>query len=139
MYVERRIKLLLIDKQSNIPIYEQIIKQYKSLIVQNILKADDKLPSVRKLSVELSINPNTLQKAYSELESKGICYSISGRGRFVSSDGRDIIKQDKNKSINRLKECVFNLATFEVSYDEILMIVKQSYEKAIKINNTTLL
>jgi len=131
--------LLLIDKQSNIPIYEQIIKQYKSLIVQNILKADDKLPSVRKLSVELSINPNTLQKAYSELESKGICYSISGRGRFVSSDGRDIIKQDKNKSINRLKECVFNLATFEVSYDEILMIVKQSYEKAIKINNTTLL
>lgn len=131
--------MLLIDKQSNIPIYEQIIKQYKSLIVQNILKADDKLPSVRKLSVELSINPNTLQKAYSELESKGICYSISGRGRFVSSDGRDIIKQDKNKSINRLKECVFNLATFEVSYDEILMIVKQSYEKAIKINNTTLL
>jgi len=122
--------VLLIDKQSNVPIYEQIIKQYKTLIVQNILKAEDKLASVRKLSYELSINPNTLQKAYSELEANGICYSIAGLGRFVSKDAREIIKKDKIMSITKLEESVFNLATYDVSYDEIVKIVKDSHDKA---------
>jgi GntR family transcriptional regulator len=122
--------LLLIDKQSNIPLYEQIIKQYKMLIVQNVLKQHDRLPSVRKLSVELSINPNTLQKAYSELEANGICYSVAGRGRFVAKNARDIIKKDKDKCVLKLEESVFNLATFDVSYDEIIDIVDKTFKGA---------
>ena len=124
--------MLLINKQSNIPIYEQIIKQYKTLIVQRVLQTEDLLPSVRKLSVELSINPNTLQKAYSELEASGICYSVAGRGRFVSVDAVAIIKKDRITSIAKLEESVFNLATFDVSYEEIVDIVKKTYEKVKK-------
>ena len=122
--------MLLIDKQSNEPIYEQIIKQYKTLIVRNALKAGDLLPSVRKLSVELSINPNTLQKAYSELELSGICYSEAGRGRFVAEDAKEIIKKDKHICIRRLKESVFNLALYDVSYEEILGVVEKAFKDA---------
>jgi len=121
--------LLLIDKQSNVPIYEQIIKQLETLIVRRLLKPDDMLPSVRKLSVELAINPNTLQKAYAELETKGICYSEVGRGRFVASNAREINKKGKDKSIKRLQESVTKLALLDVGLDEILGIVKSTFEK----------
>jgi len=122
--------LLLIDKQSNEPIYEQIIRQYKTLIVKKILKSEEMLPSVRKMSVELSINPNTLQKAYSELESLGICYSVAGTGRFISKDAREIIKKDKGVSLNQLKKSVVNLALFDVSLEEIMQVVKRTYDEA---------
>ena len=122
--------MLLIDKQSNEPIYEQIIRQYKTLIVKKVIKADEMLPSVRKLSMELSINPNTLQKAYGELESEGICYSMAGKGRFVSKNAREIIKKDKEVCFIQLRESVINLALFEVSYDEIIRVVKTTFDEA---------
>ena len=122
--------MLLIDKQSNEPIYEQIIRQYKTLIVKRVLKADDMLPSVRKLSFELSVNPNTLQKAYGELEAAGICYSEAGKGRFVSKNAREIIKKDKAVNFSQLRESVINLALFDVSYDEIVGVVKRTYDEA---------
>lgn len=122
--------MLLIDKQSNVPIYEQIIKQFETLIISGVLKPDTILPSVRKLSVALSINPNTLQKAYAELEERGICYSEAGRGRFVARDAREKIKQDKNKSISRLQESVTRLALMDVGLDELLGLVRNAFEKA---------
>lgn len=106
--------------------------QYKTLIVQMVLKENQILPSVRKLSFELSINPNTLQKAYGELEANGICYSVAGKGRFVSENAREIIKKDKHKSIAKLEESVFNLATYDVPYDEVLAVIKETYKKAKK-------
>ncbi len=124
--------MLLIDKQSNVPIYEQIVKQFETLIVSRVLKPDAMLPSVRKLSVELSINPNTLQKAYAELEERGICYSEAGRGRFVAGDAREILKQDKNKSIKRLQESVTRLALMDVSLEEIMNMVQNTFGKVMQ-------
>lgn len=68
------------------PIYEQIVEQFEMLIARGALTADEKIPSVRQLSVELSLNPNTVQKAYSELLSRGEIYSVRGKGNFVSSN-----------------------------------------------------
>jgi GntR family transcriptional regulator len=124
--------LLLIDKQSNVPIYEQIIKQFETLIVRHVLKPDEMLPSVRKLSVDLSINPNTLQKAYTELEARGICYSEAGKGRFVANNAREIIKKDKDKSIRKLQESITKLAQMDVSLEEILGIVRSTFEKVMQ-------
>ncbi len=124
--------MLLIDKQSNVPIYEQIIKQFETLIVRHVLKPDEMLPSVRKLSVDLSINPNTLQKAYTELEARGICYSEAGKGRFVASNAREIIKKDKDKSIKKLQESITKLAQMDVGLEEILGIVRSTFEKVMQ-------
>lgn len=83
---ERRIILIMIDYRSNLPIYDQIVNGFIRLRSIGVLKADDKLPSVRQLANELHINPNTVQKAYSILEGDGIIYSVSGKGSFISGD-----------------------------------------------------
>lgn len=83
---ERRIILITIDYRSNLPIYDQIVNGFIRLRSIGVLKADDKLPSVRQLANELHINPNTVQKAYSILEGDGIIYSVSGKGSFISGD-----------------------------------------------------
>ena len=75
------IKLDYMDSRS---LHEQIKDGIKSLIINKILLEDEQLPSVRELSISLTVNPNTVQKAYKELESEGFIYSIKGRGNFVS-------------------------------------------------------
>lgn len=76
--------MFTIDKYSRVPIYEQIIEQVEMHIALGDLAPESLLPSVRSLSVELSVNPNTLQKAYAELERRGLCYSVPGNGCFIS-------------------------------------------------------
>lgn len=73
-----------IDLKSRKSIYEQIIDGFKGMIMSGELKADEKMPSVRDLAESSSVNPNTIQKAYRELEQQGWIYAVSGRGNFVS-------------------------------------------------------
>ncbi len=73
-----------IDLMSRTPIYEQLYKKVVELILKGVLREQDKLPSVRSLATELSVNPNTVAKAYSLLERDGIIYSLAGRGSFVA-------------------------------------------------------
>ena len=72
-----------LDVRSRQPIYEQLVDKVKQLIIKQVLKPDEKLPSVRMLSKELTVNPNTIQKAYRELEREGYIYSVKGKGNFV--------------------------------------------------------
>ena len=74
------------------PLYEQIKEKIRHLIVSGVLTSDTPLPSVRDLAQSLTVNPNTIQKAYRELESAGYIYSVKGRGSFVA-------QQDKNDSV----------------------------------------
>lgn len=73
-----------LDVRSRKPIYEQLVEKLKQLIINDVLKDDEKLPSVRDLAQQLTINPNTIQKAYRELESQGYIYSVKGKGSFVN-------------------------------------------------------
>ena len=75
--------MILIDYQDSRPIYEQIVDRYRVLILKEVLREGDPMPSVRKLSMELSTNPNTVQKAYAELERQGFIYTVRGKGNFV--------------------------------------------------------
>lgn len=74
-----------LDLRSRLPIYEQLVEKIKELIICNVLKADEKLPTIRELASELSINPNTIQKAYRELEHRAYIYTVPGKGNFVST------------------------------------------------------
>lgn len=78
--------MIIIDYSDKRPIYEQVVDKIQMLIVNGALEADAKLPSVRALAVELAINPNTIQRAYAELERRGFIYSVKGRGNFVRAD-----------------------------------------------------
>ena len=69
------------------PIYEQVISRFQELMLTGALEKDSQLPSVRSLAMELSINPNTIQRAYAELERQGYIYSIKGKGSFVADNG----------------------------------------------------
>jgi GntR family transcriptional regulator len=73
-----------LDVRSRQPIYEQLIEKIKESIIIQALQPDEKLPSVRSLSQDLTVNPNTIQKAYRELERQGYVYSVQGKGNFVS-------------------------------------------------------
>ena len=78
--------MLHIDFRDARPIYEQVADGIEDLSIHGALAADEQLPSVRQLAVELSINPNTIQRAYAELESRGVIYSVKGRGNFIAGD-----------------------------------------------------
>lgn len=73
-----------LDVRSRKPIYEQLVEKIKELIINQILKPGEQLPSVRMLSSQLTVNPNTIQRAYRELEGQGYLYSVLGKGNFVA-------------------------------------------------------
>ena len=111
--------MLKVDKQSRTPIYEQIINQYKQRIISGMLSPDDTIPSVRALSLSLSINPNTVQKAYNEMERSGISYSVPGVGRFVSADSKKIILTEADSTLSSFCETVSELKALGISKSQI--------------------
>lgn len=119
-----------IDSMSRTPVYEQIVLQVERLCRLGVLKAGDQLPSVRALSLSLSVNPNTIQKAYSELDARGLAASVPGKGCFISRSSEDALESAKVKKLSALAETVKDLAADGVTADEILRAVK----KALDIN-----
>lgn len=100
-----------IDVKSRMPIYEQITENVKRLIIQGVLLPEEKLPSVRSLAQELTINPNTIQKAYRELEREGYVISRPGKGSFVNdmteTMNKEYIKTLTDEVEGLIKELVF--------------------------------
>lgn len=82
-----------IDLQSRTPIYEQLYKKIVELAMKQILKPNEQIPSVRILAKDLGVNPNTVSKAYQQLEHDGIIYSLTGRGSFIAQLDKDMIKE----------------------------------------------
>ena len=78
--------MIKIDYRDARPIYEQIVDGVETLALRGALPSGSQLPSVRQLAMELSINPNTIQRAYAELERRGMIYAAKGRGNFISDD-----------------------------------------------------
>ncbi len=91
--------MIVIDYQDRRPIYEQIVERFEKLILKGALEADSQMPSVRQMAAELSINPNTIQKAYAILEQEGYIYPVKGKGNFVN--GNLVLRQRKKKPVFR--------------------------------------
>ncbi len=86
--------MINLDYRDHRSLHEQIESGFRELIVSGILQTDERLPSVRELSISLTVNPNTVQKAYKKLELDGYIYSIKGKGNFVAA-AKDIAKTHK--------------------------------------------
>ena len=117
-----------LDVRSRKPIYEQLMDQMKDLIIMEVLKENERLPSVRALAKELTINPNTIQKAFKQLEMEGFIYTLSGKGSFVSppNEMRNAMKQEKIK--NELAKIVREALFMGISLQEINEIVQRINE-----------
>lgn len=121
-----------LDFRSRVPIYEQLIEKVKEQIVHKVLQADEQLPSVRELAMELTINPNTIQKAYRELERQGYIYSVQGKGSFVNpSEALDNRKQTE-ELMEQLRKVVAELLYLGASMEEIrtaIEVVRQGGDR----------
>lgn len=78
--------MIVLDYRDKRPIYEQVVEKLEHLIVCGALEANTKMPSVRSLALDLSVNPNTIQRAYAQLEQDGYLYTVIGRGNYVTSE-----------------------------------------------------
>ncbi len=120
-----------IDRFGRTPIYEQIIDQTQRLIASGILKEGDQLPSVRALSQELSVNPNTLQKAYSELERRGLCVSAPGNGRFVTAGAFKLVGEGLKEKLEEIRHIAEELCAAGLPVEQALDAVNAAYGKEI--------
>ena len=89
--------MIKIDYRDARPIYEQVVDGIEGLALRGALPADTQLPSVRQFAMELSINPNTIQRAYVELERQGYIYTVKGKGSFVADN--TVMKEDRKKEV----------------------------------------
>ena len=111
--------MIIIDYKDTRPIYEQIVEKIRTLILKGVLEPDSQLQSVRSLAMELSINPNTIQKAYTELERQGFIYTIKGRGNFVRYD-KSLLEVKKEELRGKVEEVLKEADELGISRKELL-------------------
>ena len=118
-----------IDALSRQPVYEQIVEQMERFVLTGIMRPGDQMPSVRSLSAELSINPNTIQKAYSELDRRGILTSVPGRGCFVSSKAPEELSRLMRGKLTDLQDLVRSLKLAGIGWEEIREAAENAYRE----------
>jgi len=106
------------------PIYEQIKDGLRKLIVTGAIATDEKLPSVRALATQLSINPNTIQRAYNELEAQGYIYSVPGKGSFATGDP-DAGENRRRELSDKVRELLAELRYLGVSQEELTALLEE--------------
>lgn len=116
-----------IDVMSRTPVYEQLVDQVEKFILTGILSEGDKIPSVRSLSMELSVNPNTIQKAFSELDRRGLINSVPGKGCFVSDNAKKVLQVSRRGNLKGLSDQIRELALAGVSKEEIISCVEKVF------------
>ncbi|WP_026894383.1 GntR family transcriptional regulator [Clostridiisalibacter paucivorans] len=120
--------MINIDPSNSKPIYEQIVDSVKENILKGILQPQDKLPSVRNLSSQLLINPNTVSKAYSELERQKVIVTIKGRGTYVSKDYNPKMEEDRIVQLTKMiKKIIVEAHYIGIDKDRLLSIIDKIY------------
>ena len=118
--------MISLNYRDSRPIYEQIRDGLRKLIVTGALAADEKLPSVRALAAQLAINPNTIQRAYTELEQEGYIYSIPGKGSFAAGDTGAGNRRRKELE-SQLREVLRELKYLGVRPEELKALIEEEY------------
>lgn len=119
--------MFVVDVMSRVPVYEQIIKQVEEQVLTGILKEGDKLPSVRSLSAKLSINPNTIQKAYTELDRRQLIITVSGKGSFISEKAIEVVGANSREKMTELNKIIKELALAGVTKEEIINNIEEVF------------
>ena len=119
--------MFVVDVMSRVPVYEQIIKQVEEQVLTGILKEGDKLPSVRSLSVKLSINPNTIQKAYTELDRRQLIITVPCKGSFISEKAIEVVGVNSREKMTELNKIIRELALAGVTKEEIINNIEEVF------------
>ena len=116
--------MLTLNYRDSRPIYEQVKDSLRRLMVTGVLAPGDKLPSVRSMASQLSINPNTIQRSYTELEAEGLICSVPGKGSFVSPD-RSADLRRRLELTEKFREIAAELRYLGVGQEELLALIKE--------------
>ena len=119
--------MIILDYQDRRPIYEQITERFRTLIYQGDLQAGSRLPSVRQLAMELSINPNTIQKAYTELDRRQLIITVPGKGSFISEKAIEVVGANSREKMTELNKIIRELALAGVTKEEIINNIEEVF------------
>ena len=122
--------MIQLDERSSKPLYEQIIEQFKLLVMRESLKPGDAIPSVRRLAAELGITPSTVAKAYQELERQGVIETIRAKGTFIAQEVE--IRMDDKKVLslrNSLKSISLELKMMGYTREQVMELMAEAYEE----------
>lgn len=123
--------MIILDYKDRRPIYEQVAEKLEELMLLGVLGENEPLPSVRSLAMELSINPNTIQRAYAELERQGYIYTVKGKGSFVAENS--VMKEKRKKDLLiQVSEVIDEAICLGISGEEIKNMVEIQYQAAEK-------
>lgn len=118
--------MFILNPQDKNPIFIQIEKQIVEFIALGVLKEKDQLPSVRLLANTLGINPNTVAKAYSNLEKRGVVYTITGKGVYIAKS--EVKEQLKEKKSEEFKQVVAECKKFGIQKESLIAIIENQWE-----------
>lgn len=124
--------MIVIDYTDRRPIYEQVVERFQSLVLCGVLEKNAPLPSVRSLAMELSLNPNTIQRAYTELERRGVIYAVKGKGNFVADMQALLqlrekeVKEDAYHLVHKAKEAGMTREALRRLVDDLWQDTKKS-------------
>ena len=123
--------MLLIDKMSSRPVYEQIVEGMERSILLGIYPPGSVLPSLRELSVMLSINPNTIQKSYGELTRRGVICASPGSGYYVAANAMEVLKTRAEEKLSLIYNIAAELRMAGVPKGDLLATVARAYAKDV--------
>ena len=119
---------ITVDLRSRVPIYEQIVNNVKEFVLAGIFMPDEQIPSIRQLTQQLGINPNTIQKAYAELERQGVIYTLAGRGAFISADTNGLADAKRGEILSDIEDSVSEAKKYFIPKESINNIVEKTYK-----------
>lgn len=116
---------IMVSNQSKMPIYEQIIEQIKTALIQGELKVGEALPSIRGLAKELQISVITTKRAYEDLEKEGLIYSVTGKGFYVCEQNTDLLREKQVAAIEkRVQDLLEECQNAEISPEELIEMIE---------------
>jgi len=121
--------MIQLDFKDSNPLYEQIKEKIKDLIISGAVKPDDKIPSVRELAQTLTINPNTIQKAYKDLEVEGYIYCVKGKGNFIAPLDKSSIDSRRNELLAQLTKTTEELIYLLTSEQSVINVIHDTYKQ----------
>ena len=113
--------MIVLDYRDSRPLYQQVKDSLRRMMLTGLLEPDEKLPSVRFLATQLAINPNTIQRAYAELEAEGYIYSVAGRGSFVSAGDGEHLRRIAELT-GRLVPLLEELKSLGYTWEQLLVL-----------------
>ena len=120
--------MIVLDYQDRRPLYEQVEEKFRNLILIGALEPGSRMPAVRQLAMELSINPNTIQRAYMQLEQEGLIYPVKGKGNFIA-DSEEVRKISKAYYTEELKNLIRKGKAMGMEAEELIYIIRECYKE----------